>query len=1013
MPANATRSCLIALMLLVLLPGLALAQSQFTGQVKDESGGVLPGVTVEVSSPVLIEKVRSAVTDAQGRYSVIDLRPGTYKLTFSLTAFSTVVRDGVELPSQFVATINANMKVGSLEETITVSGQTPIVDVQQASKTVVLTRDLIDSLPTTRNILSVGQMIPGIRTSTPDVGGSQMLEQAGMRVHGMNQRNTTIYFDGQQVNSAGGDGQSVPYSNDEMNAELSIRTSALPAEIGAGGVNLNSIPKDGGNTYTGSVFLGGSDGGWQSDNSNAKLEKRGLTKANSISHIQVFSASIGGPIKRDRVWFFFAVRHGATDEIAANVPTSIVLTAAAANRVLAPGYRFDAGQPIRTIQDQFIRDPTIRLTVQATQKNKFSAMVDRAWKYKGKEFSFGVDPLYASTYRNPRRGHYTWATTRWTSTVNSKLLLEAGYAFSTFNRNIDSQNWVLLPRYLPNGQINPDFIANARRTDTALNFNPACMLPTGCTAWQSGTNNKGISSREPISAAASYVTGSHNFKAGFQWAFGPDQQNSGRQADLTENYVNGVAQTVTVTNGDVRVPAWVVADVGMYVQDTWTFKHLTVSPGVRVENFHARMNAVIEPAGRFAPLRYIPQQDCLPCWKGDVRPRFSAAYDLFGNGKTALKAGMSRYSAPYTGSFTRLYADAVAVTESRAWFDVDLTPGTATRSGIAKPTDNDGIAQDSEIGPSASANFGARSDRSYDPKIKRFSNWEYTAAVQHQLLPNVSVAATYFRRTYRDLVGADRTNIVLSDYAPFTTAMPSFANDPTLTGVIDPNETLTVYNLATAKRSSFATIRDSNTGDQSIYNGVETSFSARLPGGLSAYGGWTIERNISIYCTSDDDPNGSTGSDLYQGAPVAFGGRFCDQSKFNVPFKSDFKIAGSVPLPFSTSFGANLQAYPGSVRMITWTPAASVFLGASRTNSETIILTKPGSLYQSRYNQLDITVKKTFRHTHKTFALQMDIFNVTNSSSILTTTDAIGNSLGQVNSILYGRLPRLVFQMKW
>jgi hypothetical protein len=108
-----------------------------------------------------------------------------------------------------------------------------------------------------------------------------------------------------------------------------------------------------------------------------------------------------------------------------------------------------------------------------------------------------------------------------------------------------------------------------------------------------------------------------------------------------------------------------------------------------------------------------------------------------------------------------------------------------------------------------------------------------------------------------------------------------------------------------------------------------------------------------------------------------------------------------------------LQAYPGTARMVTWTPAASVFPGGARTNSETIILTKPGSLYQPRYNQLDITVKKNFRSGRKTFALQIDVFNVTNSSSILTTNDAIGTSLGQVNSILYGRLPRLVFQTKW
>jgi hypothetical protein len=540
------------------------------------------------------------------------------------------------------------------------------------------------------------------------------------------------------------------------------------------------------------------------------------------------------------------------------------------------------------------------------------------------------------------------------------------------------------------------------------------MLPTGCTAWGSAQNNKGISTRMPIQAAASYVTGSHNFKVGFQWAFGKDEQNTDRQADLIQNFVNGTPQSVTVTNGNVRVPGRVVADVGIYVQDTWTIDRLTISPGVRIENFSAKMAAVYKPAGRFVPERFIDEQTCLPCWKGDVRPRLSAAYDLFGNGRTALKLGISKYSAPYTGSFARLYAEAVAVTESRNWFDVDLIPGTSIRSGIRRPTDSDGIAQDNEIGPSSSANFGRRSDRSYDPDIKRFSNWEFTTAVQHQLFSNVSVGFSYFRRTYRDLVAADRTNITLSDYTSFQTKIPNFSNDETLTGVLDPNEILTVYNLNPAKRSQFATIRDSNsTTDQSIYNGFESSFQMRLAAGAMVYGGWTIERNVSIFCSGDDNPNGSVGTDFYQATPIAIGGRFCDQSQFDVPFISDFKIAGSVPLPWNVTFGANLQAYPGSARVITWTPPASVFPNGQRTNSETIILTEPGSSYQPRYNQLDITVKKNFRAGRKTFALQADIFNVTNSSSILTTTNSIGSSLGQVNSILYGRLPRLVFQMKW
>ena len=151
--------------------GLAAAQSQITGQVRDESGGVLPGVSVEAASPVLIEKLRTAVTDDQGRFNIVDLRPGLYKMTFSLPGFSTVVRDAIDLPSNFTATVNADMKVGALEETITVSGQTPLVDVQQAARTQVLTRDIIDNLPTTRNIMSVGILVPGIRMATPISAG--------------------------------------------------------------------------------------------------------------------------------------------------------------------------------------------------------------------------------------------------------------------------------------------------------------------------------------------------------------------------------------------------------------------------------------------------------------------------------------------------------------------------------------------------------------------------------------------------------------------------------------------------------------------------------------------------------------------------------------------------------------------------------------------------------------------------------------------------------------------------
>jgi len=188
MKARLSNHLVFALLVLaaaVLLPTVAHAQAQIVGQVRDESGGVLPGVTVEAASPAIIEKVRTVVTDDQGRYRIEALRPGTYKLTFSLTGFSTVLRENIDVPSEVVVTINADLKVGALEETVTVSGETPQVDVTQASRTQVITRDIIDTLPVSRNVMSIGVLSPGVRQGTPDVGGSRMTEQVGLRAHGL------------------------------------------------------------------------------------------------------------------------------------------------------------------------------------------------------------------------------------------------------------------------------------------------------------------------------------------------------------------------------------------------------------------------------------------------------------------------------------------------------------------------------------------------------------------------------------------------------------------------------------------------------------------------------------------------------------------------------------------------------------------------------------------------------------------------------------------------------------
>ncbi len=272
---------MIALVSLLALPALVHAQSAITGVVKDTSGAVLPGVTVEASSDALIEKSKAVVTDGDGVYRIVDLRPGTYVVTFTLPGFSTLRRDGIELPSEFTATINADMRVGALEESITVTGDAPVVDVTTAVHTQVLNRDAMDAIPTGRTIQGMGQLIVGISLSLPDTGGARAMQQTYMSTHGMTTANNTILVDGMMVNGLQSDGAVQSYFNDAMNQEVSYQTSGIGADTSAGGVRLNMIPREGGNRFAGDFKTAYRPGEWQGDNLTQRHIDKGLRTGNA------------------------------------------------------------------------------------------------------------------------------------------------------------------------------------------------------------------------------------------------------------------------------------------------------------------------------------------------------------------------------------------------------------------------------------------------------------------------------------------------------------------------------------------------------------------------------------------------------------------------------------------------------------------------------------------------------------------------------------------------------------
>lgn len=925
---------------------VASAQSAITGLVRDASGAVLPGVTIEASSPVLIERVRSVVTDDQGRYTIVDLRPGLYRVTFTLPGFATLERDGLDLPANFTATINAELKVGALEETVTVSGAAPLVDVQSSQTTVNVKREVMDALPTARTYAAVGSLAAGVRVNSQNVGGARIAAQQRLLVHGAAAADNTISVDGMPMMSFYANGETQPNHNDAMTQEITVQTSSPGAEVSGGGLFLNLIPREGGNAFVGNGFVGYTGSNFQSNNLSQELRTRGLTSGDRVDLIYDTNFSYGGPLQKDRLWFFGSYRNIGNANVVANS-------------------FYPDGRP--ALYDQDAQNYTVRLTWQATQRNKLTAYIDRVFKHVRHAFSSGEEVTLASKVW-PSPLYYTGAI-KWTSAVNSKLLLEVGTGASVNGISMIYQPGVAKERGTP------EWFAHASRQDVTLGTRTIAGTPEN---W----------AYPPVyiqTAAVSYVTGSHAIKTGLTWRHGPYRINGSANADLIQRYRNGVPDSVIVYNTPVRTKQVINADLGFFVQDSWTFQRLTVNPGVRFEYFNASIDAMEVEAGRFVGVRSSPAQKDLPNWF-DVAPRLGIVYNLTGDAKTAIRFGFNRYNVTYSNNATAPYDPLVIRSDIRNWSDCDYLPGTSTCSTRTLPTNRDGIAQDNEVGPVVTP-FGL--NRFADPDRQRDYNLQYNVGVERQITEGLSASFAVYNRSWYDLpITVNQLVDPLADYTPFQATNP-------LTGAA-----MTLYNLNPTKAGQ-ALLFDTTSRDRSQtrrdYVGVELNVTARLPRGAILMGGWIADRTINVTC-QQMDPN-----QWYN----------CDQRQFNLPLRHDFKLVASQPIAWGIQVGAVLQSYAGAAAPVNWVVPASVFPSGRRTQAVTVTISDPGTAFLDRWNQLDLSVRRTFKVRRLSFDGSIDLFNALNGSVVLTQNNNVGTSLGVPQSILQPRLLRLSSTMRF
>jgi len=933
---------------LVLLPAGAAAQSTIAGQVTDNTGGVLPGVTVEATSPVLIEGARVVVTDGQGRYSIVDLRPGTYRVMFTLAGFTTAVREGIVLTAGFTAPVDVQLSVGAIEESVTVSGASPVVDVQSAQRQQVMTRELLENVPTGRSVWGYGQTIPSIAIHNVDVGGSQGTQQVFMASHGAFPRENALQVDGMSIKSLESDGAWNHYHNTMMFQEVNFETTGSTAEVSGAGIRMNMIPKEGGNTFSGQVFLSYLPGDWGSDNVTQELRARGLQAAGQVHRVFDYNPSAGGPILRDRLWFFSSYRRWGSDTFQDNSFYNLDPT----HRTYQPNFSR------QTIDDNLLKAGMTRLTLQMAQRHKFAAYLDRTSKFRGHECQSRMAEE-ACGVRYPRL-YYT-GQAKYTGTRSSRFLVEGGLSINNFTWTNNERQPSVKPTDIP-------------RFDRTLGTRwSARHLPA---RFWSGP-------RFVLTGSGSYVTGSHAFKTGVQFDWGTSDNwiwlGETGAVDLVQEYLNGRPASVLVYNTPIYFANRLNHELAFYVQDSWTIDRLTINPGVRVEWINASIPPQVSGAGRFVPAREFAEEKNMPNWGPDVSPRFAVAYDLFGTAKTALKASMGRYMQAFAVGFAALYNPMRTASDRRTWIDLN----------------GDDIAQDNEIGlVNRPFDLIGLRTRNPDPDIKRPYQWEASVGIQQELAPGVSVSASWMRRTWRRLFWTENLLVSHADYTPIPIQNP-----------INPSETILVYNLAREKLGLVNELDRNSTKNKKWNTGFDIDITARVGGG-SVYGGVSLDRQIVVQCEVAD-PN-------YISA-TSPGLRFCDQSAFGMPFQTMIKAAGTYPLPYGVEISGSLQNYPGGTstargvfdgvnwRQVEYNVTRSV-LPTLTQSSVTVQLAQPGTRYLPRWYIADVRLGRVFEVGEVRLRGQFDIYNVTNSNSILEMHETYGPALDRVDRILPGRV---------
>ncbi len=999
---------LLLSLLIGLSPLVAHAQqgASISGVVKDAQGSVVPGVTVEAASPVLIEKVRTSLTDGTGRYVILDLRPGTYTVTFTLTGFATVKRDGIQLTGTGVTTVDAEVRVGSVSETVTVTGETPIVDVQTTRRQTVLDQQVVTSIPSSRNSFSVGVLIPGVTlafsgtlgspNNAQDVGGSLGPSTESLSAHGSRLQDQRQAVNGVALSTmigGGWGGGAVP--NATGTSEFAIDTAAVDAALATGGPRVNFIPKDGGNKLSATVYGSYATEGFQGESSVTK-EYFPAIRANTIKKNGDFNPGLGGPFVKDKLWFYLSGRYQVADNFVpgmfhnlnANKPDPVTHIVS---------FNPDPNDPALSPRNFSVYMG--RLTWQANPKNKFGLTYDLE--------SNCFCPDQVSATRSPEAGVdrrfplQRFVQVDWSSPISSRVLVEA----SAIHR---VERWGGMNLQTGDGgnitSLDPTVIgiSDVGLAPPPLGFNygaAAQGLAPGSPAYLNSWNDNWH-----YRAALSYITGSHQVKIGFNNASGHFEQLSYDVNPIYYTFTNGAPTAVNLKDSPFNTQVNVDRDLGIFVQDRWTVNRWSLTGAIRYDSFKNSFPAQDLLPTQYVPNRpvvHFPEQDNIS-WN-DITPKLGASYDVFGNGKTAIKVSLNKYLLGYgtAGFFENGLSsnphpiNTLATNTSIGWNDAnhDFVP----QCNLLNPAPN------GECSGWANPGFGSLVPiTSYDQNLltgwgKRNYNWEFSAGVQHEILPRVSVDVSYFRRIFGNFQMTDNRALKTADFDTFTFTVPTDTRLPSSGASLTAVDARFPQALG---QDYFVTLAD----DQNVkitdhWDGIDFTVNARPRAGFTMGGGVSVGRETVDECDlMNKFPEnalrfvpGPSGGDHVGAGPsflpffAATPLNYCNRDE---GFAAQVKLLGAYTFPkIDVLIAATYQSIPGGLEEAQYLEFTTGTLGRAYGTSvvapfREFQIVEPGTLRMDRINQFDFRVSKIFKAGKTRTNVNFDLYNLFNSTAI-------------------------------